>query len=108
MKCKFFRFFVGNSLLNLSINISFFLFSAPFFDLYCPEWRDGLLKDWKKAAMEMKKYLWSSYGYYRTGIDSGSFMNFIITKPEWLEELYPRPEDFEKNLRSWASRNASS
>jgi REP element-mobilizing transposase RayT len=74
-------------------------------DLYFPEWREGKIKNWKQAEIKMRNYLWSSYGYYRTGKDKTSFTRLILTKPDWFNEYFPTPKSFEENLRLWSSRN---
>jgi len=72
-----------------------------------PEWREGEIKDWEKAALDMRNYTWSSYAYYRTGTSQIPFMNLLISRPEWLDEYCPKPEDFEKSIRFWATRSVS-
>ena len=74
-------------------------------DLYCPQWREGRVKDWKRAAERMRNYPWSSYEYYRTGKSQIPFMDLVLTKQNWLSGYYPKAEDFEKNLRFWSLRN---
>ncbi len=76
-------------------------------DLYYPEWREGELKDWIRAEDKMRDYLWSSYGYYRTGKSKVPFMNLVLMKQDWFSEYFPELEDFEKNLKIWSLRNIS-
>jgi len=75
-------------------------------DLYFPEWRKGKIKDWSKAAPKLVSYPWSSYAHYRTGSSQISFIDLILTKPEWLKEHYPNPKIFEENLYSWSTRES--
>jgi len=74
-------------------------------DNFQPKWRDGRIENWERAAVDMKNYIWSSYPYYRTGTSQIPFMNLIITRPDWLKEYCPKPEDFEKSVHLWSMRN---
>ncbi len=73
-------------------------------DLYYPQWREGKVKNWDQAAKRMKKYPWSSYGYYRIGKSQNPFMDLILTKQSWLSERYSKSQDFEETVRYWSLR----
>jgi len=73
-------------------------------DRYFPKWREGKISNWPEAAKKLVAYPWSSYAYYRTGTSKISFIDLILTKPEWLDEHYSKPKVFEDNLRDWSER----
>ena len=74
-------------------------------DLFFPKWREGQIKEWGEAEKKMRKYLWSSYEYYRTNKSKIPFINLITTKPDWFSEHFPAPKAFEENLKLWSLRN---
>lgn len=76
-------------------------------DLYCPDWREGEIKNWSKMAPKLISYPWSSYANYRTGSSQIPFINLILTRPKWFSEYYPEPKAFEENLRSWSIRSVA-
>lgn len=76
-------------------------------DLIGLQWREGEIEDWDKAASELSSYPWSSYGYYRKGLDQFGYQSLILSAPDWFSDYYPEPFDFEDKLKDWSSRYTS-
>lgn len=71
-------------------------------DLVDYEWRNGKIKDFKKAKEFLENYNWSSYSFYV----KYSRINLIsqIINSEIVKMFYSKKEDHFNAVKSWSSR----
>lgn len=71
-------------------------------DLIMSKWRQGEVKDFKKAREYLENYKWSSYLFYAKD-GNKSFASRIIN-PEMVNIFYPDKRDQLEAIKSWSKR----
>lgn len=65
-------------------------------DMKFKEWREGKMRDYKKAMEYLDKYRWSSH------LDYIGIKNFpSITNRAYLTEILGKPEEYRKSIKQW-------
>lgn len=65
-------------------------------DMHFPGWRDGDLKNYKKASNVLEKYRWSSYLDY---IGKENFSHII--EKNVVKEFFGDPKQYKKDMTEW-------
>jgi len=77
------------------IHIPYYIHLNPL-DIVMPKWREGEIKDYKKAMKFLEDYRWSSFLDY---IGKKNFPS--VTQREFLSEFFNGPEGYKKDTIEW-------
>lgn len=77
------------------VHLPYYIHLNPL-DLVTPKWREGEVKDYKKAMKFLENYRWSSYLDY---IGKKNFPS--VTQREFLSEFFNGPEEYKKDTIKW-------
>lgn len=77
------------------IHLPYYIHFNPL-DLATPEWREGELKDYKKAINFLDNYRWSSH------FDYSGKKNFpSVTQREFLMKFFGGSQEYEDSIKKW-------
>ena len=77
------------------IHIPYYIHLNPL-DLIAPEWREGEIKDYKKAIKFLESYHWSSYLDY---IGKKNFPS--VTQRKFLLDFFKGSKEYKKDILRW-------
>ncbi len=77
------------------IHLPYYIHLNPL-DLVMPKWREGEIKDYKKAVRFLENYRWSSFLDY---IGKKNFPS--VTHREFLSQFFGGPEQYRKDTIKW-------
>ena len=77
------------------IHLPYYIHCNPL-DLRFPEWREGEIRDHKRAMRFLEDYKWSSFPDY---IGKKNFPS--VTQREFLREFFGGPKQYKKSTLGW-------
>jgi putative transposase len=77
------------------VHLPYYIHFNPL-DLKFPEWREGGLRDIKRALEFLESYRWSSH------LDYFGIKNFpSVTQRDFLEEIFGGVDEYKNNIKNW-------